>query len=177
VITLENLVTKNYEENYEAKIVRFLNLCFGGWGNVVKWLYLYKYYPTFSDDDVVIIENRDGKIIGHGGLHIKDFMIRHKYKVPVALFCDAAVHPNHRGKGIYSKIIKLRFDSAKSRGASLVFWWVLKGATPYKIGIKRGFIEVKQPPIYMKILKPESIIKAGIKEDSHHFTSYIIWRN
>jgi N-acetylglutamate synthase-like GNAT family acetyltransferase len=159
----DDVLVKDYSEGRETEIVDFLNLCFGAWGDLEKWRYAYSQYPSFSNEDIVIME-KGGKIVGHGGIHLRDLVLKNKGRVPAALLGDAAVHPNCRGKGIYSRIVELRLDRARSRGASFAFWWAFKNSIPYKTGLKCGFIEVKQSPLFMKILKPEKVLKAGLSD-------------
>jgi hypothetical protein len=112
---------------------------------------------------VVIVEH-DGEIVGHSGIHVRDLVFKNRCKVSVALTGDTAVHPDHRGKGIYSQMVKRRLDSVKSRKVSLAFSWVLKGSITYKASIKSGSIEVKQPFLYMKMLRPEKILVNRLKD-------------
>jgi len=156
-IQRETTVVKKYVQGYEAKIVELLNLCFGQWGDLERWQYKYPQYPTFDNKDVVIVEH-EGEIVGHSGIHVRDLIITNECKVLAALLGDAVVHRDYSGKGIYSKMIKLRLESAKSRGVSLAFTWVLRDSIAYKACKKRGFIEVRQPLLYMKMLRPEKIL-------------------
>jgi len=153
----ETTIVKKYVQGDEAKIVELLNLCFGEWGNLEKWRYRYPQYPTFTNEDVVTAEC-GGKIVGHGGIHVRDLIVKNGCKVLAALLGDIAVHPDFRRKGIWTKLLEVRLESAKSRGVSLAFCWVLRGSITHETNIKRGFIEVKRPPSYIKMLRPEKIL-------------------
>lgn len=156
-------IVKKYVQGSETKIVELLNLVFGDWGNIEHWRYKYPQYPTFTKEDVVVAENK-GEIVGHGGLHVRDFTVKNEDTVITALLGDAAVHPNYRKKGIYSKIVNARLESAKSRKVSLAFSWFLKGSISYKACKKRGFVEVQRYFYYIKMLKPEKILKTYLKD-------------
>jgi N-acetylglutamate synthase-like GNAT family acetyltransferase len=155
------ILQRKYVQGDEIEIVNLLNLCFENWGNVEKWRHRYLRYPTFTNEDVVIVEH-DGQIVGHGGIHMRDFVFKNLCKVPAALLGDVAVHPRYRREGIYSRVIKPR-ERARARGASLTFAWYSKNSITYKAGIKDGCIEVKQPFLYMKLLRPERIMARKLK--------------
>jgi predicted N-acetyltransferase YhbS len=154
---VERVVIKNYFNGAELDIVDLLNGVYGRWGDVEKWRHAYPDYPTFERDDVVMIE-KDGRLVGHGGLHARTLEVKQGERVLAALLGDAAVREDHRGRGIYSKIVEKRLDIAKSRGAAFAFWWVLRDSVSYRTGKKFGFIEVNQTPVYIKILKPKKIL-------------------
>lgn len=164
-IPIKEIATRSYEPGDEAQILDFLNLCYGEWGTIQKWCVRYTDYPTFNKDNVVLMEVNGG-IVGHGGTHFRDFIVR-KRKLYTASLTDAAVHPCYRGKGLYASLVDIRLKLARSRGACLVFTWHLKGSNPYNHNKKIGFIEVKQFPVYMKVIRPEKVIKSGLFDLLH----------
>lgn len=161
-----NIAIRPYQIGEEAQIVDFLNLCYGQWGTVSKWQRLYPQYPTFDKDSVFIIEE-NGEIVGHGGLHFRNLVVRHNYNVPTATLGDAAVHPLYRKFGLYARLQEVRLQAAKSEGACLALMWNLKGATTYRHNRKTGFVEIQQAPAFMKIMKPEKVLKAGLFDLIH----------
>lgn len=161
----KNIIVRPYKPGDENKIVDFLNTCYGEWGTIQKWQFFYSGYPTFNKDDVVILEV-DDEIIGHGGTHFRDLIVG-KRRLYTATLSDAAVHPHHRGRGLYTKLADIRLKNIKSKGACLAFAWHLKGSNAYKHNKKTGFIEVKQSPVYMKIIKPENVLKIGLFDLLH----------
>jgi ribosomal protein S18 acetylase RimI-like enzyme len=146
-----------YKPSDEDQIVNLLNLCFGEWGTLQKWQFLYPQYPTFDEDNVFVMENEND-----GGLHLRDLVIQRKLKICTASLSDAAIHPRYRGKGLYTKLVEMRLRAAKSNGACLAFSWHLRGAKAYNHNKKIGFIEIKQPPAYMKVIRPEKVLKSGL---------------
>lgn len=163
----KGLVVRPYKPSDEAQIVNLLNLCYGEWGTMRKWQFLYPQYPTFDEDNVFVMEDDGNEIVGHGGLHLRDLVIQQKLKLCTASLSDAAIHPRYRGKGLYTKLVETRLRVAKSKGACLAFSWHLKGSRAYNHNKKVGFIEVKQPPVYMKIIRPEKVLKSGLIDLLH----------
>ena len=158
--------TRSFKRGDETQIVRLLNTCFGDWGSVQKWNARYLRYPNFDEKDVFIIE-KDGEIIGHEALHFKDLLLDNKFAVPTVTLSDAAVHPNYRGQGLHNKLLVFMLQEAKSRGAGLVFSWYLRDSGLHKHSKKMGFSEVKQPPAYMKIIRPEKLLRTGLLDFLH----------
>ena len=158
---LKNLIVRNYKVGDEVELVEFLNLCYGKWGDLKKWRYLYPSYPTFSNDNIVIMEH-DGKIVGHGGMHTRGLVTPQNRKLSAVMLGDGAVHPRYRRMGIHSRLLRSRFQLAKLKGICLNFGWVLKGSDAYKSDIKSGFVEIRQSTAYMKVIRPEKFFKIGL---------------
>ncbi|MBA7564213.1 hypothetical protein ES708_05875 [subsurface metagenome] len=118
-------------------------------------------YPTFNNDDILIIED-SGEIIGHRGLHFRNAVLRGDSSVLTVSSGDTAIHPLHRGSGLDSELHETALQMAKTRGAVLAFAWHLKDSASYNRNIKSNFIEVKQTPVYARIIKPEKVLKAGL---------------
>ena len=160
------MIVRSYKPGDEVKIVKFLNLCFGDWGTLRKWRSSYLQYPTFSKDDVFIVE-RNGEIIGHESLHFRDLEINQDYKLLTVSLSDAAVHPHYRGRGIHNKLMEIMLQVAKLKGAGLVFCWYLRGTGLHAHSKKIGFVEIKQLPAYMKVLSPEKVLRSGLLDFVH----------
>ena len=58
-------------------------------------------------------------------------------------------------------------QAAKSKGAGLVFSWYLKGTGLHAHSKKIGFVEVKQSPAYMRIIRPEKVLRSGLSDFLH----------
>jgi len=157
--------TRPYRSGDEGQIVNLLNTCFGDWGTLEKWRFLYSEYPTFTESDIVILE-ADGKIIAHGGIHFRNLVVK-QHALRTATLSDAAIHPRQRGKGLYTKLVKARLREANSKGACLALTWHLRGSNAYEHNRKTGFVEIRQSPVYMKIIRPEKVLIAGLFDLLH----------
>ena len=163
---IKNMIIRSYKPGDEVRLVKFLNLCFGEWGNLKKWHGLYPQYPTFNKDDVFIIE-KNGEIIGHESLHFTDLVINGDCELRAVSLSDAAVHPHYRGRGIHNKLMEIMLKTAKLKGAGLVFCWYLRDTGLHVHSKKIGFVEIKQPPAYMKVLRPEKVLRSGLLDFMH----------
>lgn len=162
---VKDIIARHYKLGDEAKILDFLNLCYGEWGTIEKWCTRYTKCPTASEDSVILMEANDG-IIGHGGTILRDLIVW-KRKLHTASLSDAAIHPRCRRKGLYARLVDMRLKAAKTKGACLAFTWHIKGSDAYNHNKKIGFIEVKQFPVYMKAVRPANVIKSGLLDLLH----------
>ena len=158
----DDINIRSYQKGDEDKIVDFLNLCYGNWGNLQKWNYFYKFQPLFTNFDATIAETKC-EIIGYGGMHSRHLTMFGE-KMRVVLMGDGAVHPEFRGRRLHSKLLGERFRKADDRDTALCFGWVLKNSDAYKSDIRAGFVEVKQFPTYIRILNHSNVLKAGLTD-------------
>jgi hypothetical protein len=154
------IVLRSYEDTEDDKILEFLNLSYGHWGERQRWDYVYKNQPLFTPQDVAIMEH-EGKIIGFGGMLSRFISYRNK-KLTVVLFGDGAIHPEFRGMRLHSKLLIERFQRAWERNACLCIGWAMKNSDAYKSDMRVGFVDVKQHHTYLKIIDPARVLKAGL---------------
>ena len=162
----KDIIVRHYKLGDEDKLMKFLNFCYGNWGTLQKWHALYSQYPNFNKDDVFILEHNN-EIIGHEGLHFRDLVIRQDCNLRTVSLSDAAVHPSYRARGLHNKLLEIMLQAAKSKGAGLVFSWYLKGTGLHAHSKKIGFVEVKQSPAYMRIIRPEKVLRSGLSDFLH----------
>lgn len=162
----DDATVRHYKSGDEAKIVNLLNLCYGQWGEATKWQGVFCRYPTFNKDDVFILE-KNGEIIAHRSSRFRNLITPHSHSIFTAQFADTAVHPQHRGSGIYTRLHELTLDAVRARGACLIFTTNLRGSTSYDHNKKTGFIELRQAPAYIKIINPEKVLRSGLSDFIH----------
>lgn len=158
-----DLVIRSYKLGDEIEIVNLLNSCFGYWGTLQKWKALYQAYPTFKGTDVFIIEKNE-RIIGHETLRFRDLATHDNISFSTASLSDAAIDPDQRGKGLHNELMSLMLEAAKSKGASLVFSWYLRDSGLHKHSERLGFIEVRQASAYMKVMRPQKLLRSGLMD-------------
>jgi GNAT superfamily N-acetyltransferase len=162
----DNVVVRHYRNGDESKIVDLLNLCYGQWGEATKWQGVFCRYPTFNKDDVFILE-KNGGIIAHRSSRFRNLITPDSQSIFTAQFADTAVHPQHRGSGIYTRLHELTLDAVRARGACLIFTTNLRGSTSYNHNKKTGFIELRQAPAYIKIINPQKVLRSGLSDFIH----------
>jgi len=165
-LRVKGAVVRPFKRGDEARIVNLLNLCFGEWGTVQKWHKLYLQYPDFEKGDVFIIEKND-EIIGYEGLLFRDLVMQKDCELRTVSLRDAAIHPRYRRRGLHAGLLEMMLQAAKSRGADLIFSWYLRGSSLHAHSKAVGFVEVKQPAAYMKVMKPEKVLRSGLLDLLH----------
>ena len=165
-LSVKGAVVRPFKRGDEARIVNLLNLCFGEWGTVQKWRKLYLQYPNFEKHDAFIIGKND-EIIGYEGLFFRDLVMQKDCKLRTFSLRDAAIHPRYRRRGLHAQLLEMMLQAAKSRGAGLVFSWYLKGSSLHVHSKDIGFVEIKQPAAYMKVMKPEKVLRSGLLDLLH----------
>ena len=156
------ILLRSYEPGDDDKILSFLNLSYGHWGERQRWDYVYKDQPLFSPQDATIMEIQ-GEIIGFGGMLSRHLTFNNK-NLTVVLFGDGAIHPDYRGMRLHSKLLKERFRRAWDKNVCLCIGWVMKNSDAYKSDMKVGFVDVQQHHTYMKIINPANVLKAGLSD-------------
>ena len=165
-LAVKDTVVRSFRHGDEAQIVDLLNLCFGAWGSVKQWHKSYLQHPNFEKDDVFIVE-KNGAIMGYESLQFRDLVIQEDHKLRTVSLRDAAIHPDYRRRGLHAGLLEMMLQAAKSKGAGLVFSWYLRGSSLHAHSKDIGFVEVKQPSAYMKIIKPEKVLRSGLLDLLH----------
>ena len=165
-LAVKGTVVRSFKRGDEAQIVDLLNLCFGKWGTVKQWHKSYLQHPNFEKDDVFIIE-KNGAIIGYESLQFRDLVTQQDHKLRTVSLRDAAIHPDYRRRGLHAGLLEMMLQAAKSKGAGLVFSWYLRGSSLHVHSKDIGFVEVKQPSAYMKVIKPEKVLRSGLLDLLH----------
>lgn len=148
-------IVRTLRKGEGARHFKMLNLCFNPWGSKADWKKRYANFPNFDPSkNVVVIEDKR-KWAGGGTAWFRDAILKNNKRIMVYEAGDLYVHPNHRGKGIYSTAMRGLNGMAQKRGAVLGF------AFPNIFGVanialpKYGFTDVFCPITRILLLKPE----------------------
>jgi len=163
----DEFTLRSFKPGDEASLVALLNLCYpGGWGSREGWEWRYPHCPSFQRENIFVIESNN-QIIGHGGLHLGELIIRGN-QVSTGSDVDGAVHPAHRGSGLWTRLHQARSERARSKGVCLSIMWPAKGSITYNHYKKTGFIEVKQSHTYLKPINEEKVFKGELSDFIAH---------
>ena len=69
------------------------------------WFWKYRLNPNF-DNSLVVIAEKDGKLVGSNYWLLRDLKLSSNTQVKAALGADIAVHPDYRGQGIGTELIR-----------------------------------------------------------------------
>ena len=133
----EDIKIRTYKSGDEEQIIELLELVFQGWPHfdlncppIDHWIWKFKDNP--SRTNLIIVGEIDDRIIGCD----HSFFTRIKVGSSIMLCrqgLDAAIHPDFRGIGIYSRIFKMKDELDSKLNIGLTY-----GATSNQILIKRG---------------------------------------
>ncbi len=134
-----------------------LNLAYNTWGDDAKWRKKYD-QPGFDVRKNVVVVEENGEWAGGGTAWFREAILGNERKATVYTAGDLYVHPNHRGKGIYSSAMKALNKMAYDREAVLGFAFPSIYRLPSIALPKYGFVDVLYPKTRILILNPEKFL-------------------
>jgi len=138
-----------------------LNKCYRGWGDREKWERNYLQQPDFDINKNVIVIEENGELIAGVAAWFRNFVIRQR-KTRASIFGDSWVLSEHRGRGLYSTLMKEVIELSRENKIALGFGVVSTEGVPFKALPQYGFDDIFYPQTKIKILRPERFL--GILE-------------
>ena len=139
----------------ETKHFNVLNLCYDPWGSKEEWRRRYVLHPDFDVTENVVIVEENGEWTGGGTAWFRKANLRNNKKVMVYGAGDLYVHPDHRGKGVYSTAMRGLNQLARKKGSVLGFAYPSIHRLPKVALPKYGFFEVLHPRTHVFVLNPK----------------------
>ena len=148
-----NRKVRNLRVGEEKKHFEMLNLCFQPWGDEENWKRRYE-QPNFNITENIIVVEENNEWMGGGTAWFREAFLHNNKKTKIYIAGDGYVHPNHRGKGVYSTFMQSLNELARRKRASLGFGFIPIYGTPFKALPKYGFVDVFYPSTHILILNP-----------------------
>lgn len=114
--------------------------------------------PDFDPYGNVLVVEENGEWIGGVTAWFRDVFLKQGTKVKVYIAGDGFVHPNHRGKGVYSTFMRSANEIARREGACLGFGFISTFETPFVALPKYGFVDIFYPKTRILALHPEKFL-------------------
>jgi GNAT superfamily N-acetyltransferase len=143
----------------ETAHFNILNLSFDPWGNEEEWRRRYILHPDFDVSENVVIVEENGKWSGGGTAWFREALLKNHKKVLVYGAGDLYVHPDHRGKGVYSTAMRSLNKLAQKKDAALGFAYPAIYRVPSLALPKYGFAAVLYPMTHVFVLNPEKFFQ------------------
>lgn len=145
------LIIRTYREGDERGIVELLKQCFpefDRWGLTADdWISYEEGDYGYKRENALVAE-LDGRIVGH--LHV---VFRKVYlgasKVDICGIANVATHPDFRGRGIATSLVRKALDLCRERGISLASLLTGYGGEGYRVYRKIGFSNTTFLNIYV----------------------------
>lgn len=155
----------------EAPHLNMLNLCYEPWGSEDEWRRRYVLHPDFDITENVVIVEENGEWAGGGTAWLREALLKNDKKITIYGAGDLYVHPDHRGKGIYSTAMRGLNQLAKEKGAILGFAYPSIYRLPAMALPKYGFVEIFYPTTHVRVLNPEKFFQFLISRAKKAFYS------
>lgn len=165
----EKVRTLTHKE--ETAHYHMLNLCYEPWGSEDEWKRRYVYHPDFDVTENVVIIEEDGEWAGGGTAWFREALLKNNKNITVYGAGDLYVHPDHRGKGIYSTAMRSLNQLAQKKGAALGFAYPSIYRLPAMALPKYGFVEAFYPTTHVLVLNPEKFFEFLISRARKAFFS------
>lgn len=136
-----------------------LNLCYEPWGSKEEWRRRYVSHPDFDVTENVVIVEENGEWAGGGTAWFRKALLKNNKKIMVYGAGDLYVHPDFRGKGIYSAAMRSLNKLAQKKGAVFGFAFPSIYRIPSVALPKYGFVEIFQPITHVFVVNPEKFLQ------------------
>lgn len=143
----------------ESAHFNMLNLAYAPWGSEEEWRRRYALHSDFDVAENVLIVEENGEWAGGGTAWFREALLKNDRKIVVYGAGDLYVHPDHRGKGVYSTAMRGLNELAQKRGAILGFAYPSIYRLPAMALPKYGFVEVFYPSTCVLVLKPDKFFQ------------------
>jgi GNAT superfamily N-acetyltransferase len=131
-----------------------LNICYDPWGTKEEWRMRYVVHPDFDVSENVLVVEQGGQWAGGGAAWFRELILKNNNRIKVYSAGDLYVHPDHRGRGVYSAAMQGLNRLAAERGAILGFAFPSVYRLPATALPRYGFVEVFYPSTYVLVLNP-----------------------
>lgn len=154
-----DIIIRTANSQDEDRILKLLNEVFlqqqrskGSSRDSTFWK--WKYENNTFGKAILHVAEKDGELLATGTL-LPWKLIYNGYRINCFQNCDMVVAPKARGKGIFKKILKKRYDEASDKQADLIFSFPNEQSLP--VYSKMGWYIVGKIPWMVRILRPLTV--------------------
>jgi hypothetical protein len=116
---------RRYQPGEEEKISKFLSQIFKDWPNTSisdkKAFWQWKYLENPLNKNTILVVENEGDIIACTHGYYREIKIANM-NCKLQVDSDMAIHPDFRGKGLYSKLVQEKVNTLKDDGSDISIW-------------------------------------------------------
>ncbi len=143
-----------HEEKRE-ELINLFRICFGHSMSPEIWDWKYIQNPWVVDNPEVIVATNNGRIVGTRPFLLSEMWIKNE-KVKVAQPCDTMVHPEHRRKGIFSRMNQFAIEYLKK--SDCVFFYNFPGPMSHPGYLKQDWKVVSAMEFLFQAINSQKVI-------------------
>lgn len=140
------------------ELLSLLNDAFDGWGTDEYFRWKYDQYPRYDKREHNFYAATNGDVIACRRLFPVELLLPDRGdSVEFFVHGGAAVAQEHRGQGLFSRLVDDSWDYSRQEGAPLVMTFNRKGKISTKAHLNHGW-DYRVLPIRLRILSPSAVI-------------------
>ena len=148
-----------HQERME-ELLDLFRVSFGSNMSAELWNWKYLQNPLASIDSEVIVAVDNGKIVGARPFLLAEMWLKSE-RVKVAQPCDTMVHPEHRRKGIFSRMNQYAIEHLRQKGYA--FFYNFPGAMSRPGYLRQGWKIISTTDTLFRIVNPQKLISYKLK--------------
>ena len=139
--------------------IELFEVVFGKEMTTKLWEWKYLENPMIIDQPLIYIAEHEGKMVGARPLLPNRMRFGDK-TLKVAQPCDTMVHPDHRRKGLFTKMTQFAIDDSRENGFSL--FYNFPNQKSYPGYIKLGWKKILEREASYNVFSPKRVISLKI---------------
>lgn len=130
----------------DLEYLECLNTAFGNWGDARRFNWHFRRVTSFPAADLLVC--REGEKLAAGSaITYRRLRLPNDEEIGVGIITGSWTLPQHRGKGLFSRIIERSIEQAETKGAKLILAFVT--ADNVSCRLMQGFGSVLIPTFYV----------------------------
>ena len=107
----------------DREYLECLNTAFGNWGDSRRFRWHFRRATSFPAADILVFRE-GGKLTSGSGITYRRLRLPDDEEIGVGIITGSWTLPQHRGKGLFSRIVESSVEQAERKGAKLLLAFV-----------------------------------------------------
>lgn len=115
----------------DDEYLKFLNVCFGGWGDRQKFDWYFRRRTAHPETDLIILK-QDNDLAACSAVTYRKVAFPNDGEVTVGIVTGACTHPSFRKQGYFVRLIEESVKLTAAKGAALLLGFVVGDGGSYR---------------------------------------------